>query len=345
LARPVAWRIDRRAARGSGPVDPILGPAAFSTRTSFYFLRSSQSIPRVKVSTCSSNGVRPRILSDNHHLAMDSIPQELIDAIIDNVPQFSLPFCSLVAKRWRRKSQQHVLRTISLSSEGKVKRWCTDVPQDSGGISSYVRHVTIKEIYFWTEPALLSRFLGSLSSLTKLSMYRIKIPDEFPGHISRGEFGKGITTLDLCSPRCALATLTSMILSLSDLKEVRLEDCDATPEGPPPTYSVTPQRGPLDSLKLYGGVDNIGEALAKFRFTSRRLYSDVDITSLGQLLLLSSETVVKLKLYGVWSLWILRPSREDNDRSYRNFIQWGSPSHPPTTVVRPYHSSYQPLYA
>jgi len=41
--------------------------------------------------------VRPRIPSDNHHLAVDAIPQELIDVIIDNVPQPSLPSCSLVA--------------------------------------------------------------------------------------------------------------------------------------------------------------------------------------------------------------------------------------------------------
>ena len=242
---------------------------------------------------------RPRILSDNHHLAMDSIPQELIDAIIDNVPESSLPSCSLVAKRWRRKSQKRLLTNILFPYECAVKYWCTDIPQDSDGILSYVRHITLGEIYSWTEPALLSRLLGSLSSLTALSIHRVKIPDEFPGHILRGEFGKGITALHLCTPYSTLATLTSMILSLPDLKELGIEDCDNVPEGPLPTYSVTPQRGPLDSLKLLGHVGRIGEILAKFRFTSRHLTLRMDFAGTEQLLLLSSETVVELHLCGV----------------------------------------------
>jgi len=229
---------------------------------------------------------------------MDSIPQELVETIIDNVPESSLPSCSLVEKRWRRKSQQRVLSTITFSSERKVECWCTDIPRDSNGISSYVRHVTIEEIYFWVEPAILSQMLGSLTSLTTLSIFATQIPDELPGHISRGGFGKRITTLDICVPYCTFATLTSMILSLPDLKELRLEDCEATPEGPLPTYSVTPERGPSDSLKLYGCVDRAGEALAKLRSASRRLSLDVGITNVEQLLLLSSETVVKLELYG-----------------------------------------------
>jgi len=62
-----------------------------------------------------------------------------------------------------------------------------------------------------------------------------------------------------------------MILSLPNLKELRVGECDAVPEGPLPTYSVTPQSGPLDSLELYGCVDRIGETLAKLRSTSRCL--------------------------------------------------------------------------
>jgi hypothetical protein len=115
---------------------------------------------------------------------MDSIPQELIDAIIDNVPHSSLPSCSLVAKRWRRKSQRRVLSTITFSSEDEVNRWCADIPRD--GISSYVRCLKIEDIYCWDESALLSRMLETLNSLTKLSMDEVKIPDELSGsHLMR----------------------------------------------------------------------------------------------------------------------------------------------------------------
>lgn len=92
---------------------------------------------------------------------MDSLPQELIDVIIDNVPEPSLLSCSLVAKRWRRKSQQRAFDTISFSSETEVDRWCTYIPQDSDEISSYIRHVKIEEISFWAEPALFSRMVGT----------------------------------------------------------------------------------------------------------------------------------------------------------------------------------------
>ena len=244
---------------------------------------------------------------------MDSIPQELIDAIIDNVPEFSLLSCSLVAKRWRRKSQQRAFDTTSFFSEGEVNRWCTDIPHNSDGISSYVRHLKIEGISSWAEPALLSRMLESLSSLTALSMDATEIPDELPDHISRGEFGNGITALCLRFPSDAFATMTSMIFSLPNLKELCVEHYQDILVGPLPTHPVTPQRGPLNSLELHGLWGGVGEALAESRLTFSRISSDVGITDITQLLLVSSETLVELKLYGVWFLRVPRPSRDDSD--------------------------------
>jgi len=272
---------------------------------------------------------------------MDSIPQELIDAFIDNVPKSSLPPCSLVARRWRRKSKKRALASILFASERQVKRWCTDVPRDSDGISSYVRHVEIYQIVLWVKPALLSQMLGSLVSLTSLSMFATQIPDELPGHISRGEFGKGITALYLGFPYGSLETLMSMIHSLPDLKELCAEHCVDTSKELLPTHPITPLRRPLDWLKLRGNLGGIEEALTKSRFISSRLSLDVGITNIGQLLLLSSEMVVELKLRSAWSLWIFRPSRGDNDRSSRYSSQWYSPAHPSTAVARPYHSGYR----
>jgi hypothetical protein len=161
--------------------------------------------------------------------------------------------------------------------------------------------------------------LETLSSLTELSLIETEIPDELPDHISRGEFGKGITAIYLRRVRYTFAKVASMILSLPDLKELSIVNCEDKVERPLPTYSVTPQRGPLNSLTLLGYVGGIGEALAKSRFTSSCLSLDVDITGVAQLLMLSSETVVELMLSGVWFLWTLRPSRDDSDRSSRLF--------------------------
>ena len=248
--------------------------------------------------------VRARILSDNRHLTMDSIPQELIDTIIDNVPESDLLSCSLVAKRWRRKSQRRAFDTISFSFEEDMNGWCADI---SHGISSYVRHVKIEEISSWAEPALLSRMLGSLSSLTALSMDVTKIPDELPGRISRGEFGNGIITLYLGHSPYTPATMT-MILSLPNLKELCIENCEVMPEEPIPIHPVTPQKRSLDSLGLHGYVDGVGEALAESQLTFSHLSSDVGITGIAQLLLVSSET-----LCGAWFLRVPRPSRDDSD--------------------------------
>ena len=190
---------------------------------------------------------------------MDSVPQELIEAIIDDIPQSSLLSCSLVARRWRRKSQKCVLATILFVSEGEVKRWCTDIPRDSDGISSYVRRVVLYQIAPWVKPALLSRMLGSLGSLTTLSMFATQIPNELLGHILRGEFGKGITTLYLRFPYGSLQTLTSMILSLPDLKELCAEHCEATLKELLPINPVAPSRGPPDLLKLHGSLGRIGD--------------------------------------------------------------------------------------
>ena len=55
-----------------------------------------------------------------------------------------------------------------------------------------------------------------------LTLLRNEIPDELPGHISRGWFGKGIAVLP-SFPDCTLAMMTSMILSFPDLKELSVK--------------------------------------------------------------------------------------------------------------------------
>ena len=230
---------------------------------------------------------------------MDSLPQELIDAIIDNVPKPSLLSCSLVAKRWRRKSQQRALDLIELSSEDEVNRWWTDIPQGTGGIAPHVRSVYFLEISSWNEPALFGRVLKNLTSLRELVTARTEIPDELPGHISRGEFGKGITSLCLWSPRCTLATMASMILSLPNLKELSIDDDRVASEEPLPTHSVASQRKQLDSLELYGDANGIVDILEKSRFIASRIHLELCVPGAAHLLMISSEMVVELNLCGV----------------------------------------------
>jgi len=231
---------------------------------------------------------------------MNSLPQELVDTVIDNLPHSSLLSSSLVAKRWRRRSQQRALERIKFPSEVQVDRWCTDFPQDPEGIVSYVHVAEFAGIGSWYDPTIFSRALKSLGSLTELWVSETRIPDELPGQILRGELGKGITVLRLWWTSCTLATMTSVIFSLPNLKVLSIIDPRVGLEGPPQFHPVTSQRTPLDSLQLWGkNMRGVGKVLAKSGFTSRRLSLDIDLSGVEQLIMLSSKTVVKLTLYGV----------------------------------------------
>ena len=99
---------------------------------------------------------------------MDSLPQEIIDEIIiiDNLPHSSLLSTSLVAKRWRKRSQQHALKDILFGSESTVNAWHTKIQSSHSEIPSYAQFVGFTNITDWRDPALFGRVLNNFSSLT-----------------------------------------------------------------------------------------------------------------------------------------------------------------------------------
>jgi len=242
----------------------------------------------------------PTILNRYDQLAMDSLPQELIDKIIDDLPRSSLLSCSLVAKRWRRRSQQRAFEKFVFSFKDDMDRWCTNISQGPGGLSSYVRHIAFAEIDPWNDPAAPGRVLKNLGSLKTLWICGSAIPDELPAQISRGEFGKEITTLYIDPLPCALAPIVSMILSLPNLKRLHVGAYGTKPGEPLSTQPISLQKGPLDFLEIDRDTCGLGEALAKSRLTSRHLSLGVNAPGVKQLIMRSSETVVGLNLYGVW---------------------------------------------
>ena len=134
---------------------------------------------------------------------MNSLPRELINAIIDNISGSGLRSSSLVAQRWRRRSQQRAFKCIAIESECKVHLLCKNVSQESDGTSSLVHFAHFIEISQWNVPTLFGRVLKDLISLTSLWAFDTGIPDELQDRISRGELGKEITTLGFlfsCAP-------------------------------------------------------------------------------------------------------------------------------------------------
>jgi len=237
---------------------------------------------------------------------MDSLPQELINAIIDNISSPSLRSSSLVARRWRHRSQQRAFKCIVIESEHEAHLWCKNISQESDGISSFVHFAHFISIPWWNEPALFGRVLKGLTSLTSLWVFDTGIPDELQDCISRGELGKEITTLGFLFPLCTHATMMSLVLSLPNLKKLVVQGNGLTSEELLPMHTATPCGGPLDRLQLRGDVNGVGETLVKYQFMSRRLILDLSIPCAEQLIVLSAETVVELQLYGVWFLWIFR---------------------------------------
>ena len=236
---------------------------------------------------------------------MDSLPQEIVDEIIDNLPTSSLRSSSLVAKQWRKRSQQRAFRKILFSSESRVNRWHIDVQSNPDGISSYVQFARFCDIR-WDDPALFGRVLESFSSLTTLWTFGAEIPEEMPEQISHGELGRRITALYLRSPRCSLSTVISMSLSLLNLQKLWVDDYGTMLREGPPAYPVPPQRGPPDLLNLSGLVDEVAEAFANLRFTSLRLSLDFRVRNARDLLSLSSPIVRELMLIGTPSLCVDR---------------------------------------
>ena len=230
---------------------------------------------------------------------MDSLPQETIDAIVDHLPHSSLRSSSLVARRWSTRSQRRIFGRIQFFSSDQVNRWYSVIQRDGSRILPYVHSVEFQCINSWNDPPLLGRVLKGLCSLTMLGVYECAIPDELPGQILRGEFGRGITTLSLEFPFGKISTMTSMILSLPDLKKLIVR-FDETKFGQPSSTSglIASQRRSLDVLELYLYPNKVAEALLQSRFTSRYISLNVAIPSAHRLLAISSETLVALTLGG-----------------------------------------------
>ena len=228
---------------------------------------------------------------------MDSLPQELVDAIIDNLPRSSLRSSSLVAERWRTRSQQRAFGFMRFLSEYEVDRWHSDIQGERSKILSYVHTVQFRSISsWWNEPALPGRVLKGFPSLTTLMIHASVIPDELPGQISRGEFGRGITTLYILYPFCLLSVTVSLILSLPDLKELAVSLNHQG--GVSSASSVTPKT--LERLELRQHTSGVSEVLIRSQFKSKYLCLGSNDSNAQRLFALSAETLVGLRLDGVW---------------------------------------------
>jgi len=81
------------------------------------------------------------------HATLNDLPQELLDDIIDLLPQdVNLKTCALVGKRWVRRCQERLFERLTLSSP-EAERWTRPVEENQPLLFSYVKRLTLVGVY------------------------------------------------------------------------------------------------------------------------------------------------------------------------------------------------------
>lgn len=234
---------------------------------------------------------------------MESLAQELLDAIIDYVPSSCAHHCSLVARRWRKRGQQRYFSDLVFSRELDVFRWYTNIPQDPDGIPSYARDVEFQSIRCWRDPKILGQVLMCFSRVKALTIAETAVSSgEVQNIVSSGEFGRELTSLFLISPFSTVPTLMPLILSFPNLRELMIDSLTQ----PQPPAQILPdktwKRGPLQSLELSWLWSRETEYIALCGVTSRRIDLSIGDVMIEKIIACSSETMRELAVQGTWLL-------------------------------------------
>ena len=246
------------------------------------------------------------ITPDHDHppqFSMESLAQELLEAIIDHVSPKHVRSCSLVARRWRKRCQQRFFREVAFTRELDMVRWYTKIPQDPNGIPSYALHLEFTNINYLRD-IIIGSVLKCFSRVKILTFTGSWVPSgEVNDMVSSGVFGRELTSLILIDPLSKLPALMSLILSFPNLKELTIHNVRQAG----PLASAFPgrtwQKEPLQSLQLSWLQDDEIEFIVKYGITSRRVDLYVDRWMIEKMIACSSETMSELVLWGTRLLW------------------------------------------
>jgi len=116
---------------------------------------------------------------------MPSLPQELIDDIIDHVDSWSerpLQSCSLVCSQWSTRSRKRLFEQVELSSQTDLEHWCASIRPGPSGPSSFVEDLSLVDSHLsmsmpigtsWFQLSILSNAAPHLQSFSGLRALRI----------------------------------------------------------------------------------------------------------------------------------------------------------------------------
>jgi hypothetical protein len=259
---------------------------------------------------------------------MEYFAQELIDGIIDRAPLDRMRSCSLVARDWRRRSQQRLFKSIWFRNEDLIGRWYTRIPQDPGGIPSHVRAAQFSDLNHCRESGMFNRILRCFVNLRSLRLIQtdLSLLSERRAPVLFGNFGRGVTELLINNSACSYGTFVSLILSLPSLETLTI--IGLIPKGTPPsTFPNVPKRV-LKELRMYRGGLELAITLSRcplgFRAITimRQPLGELPYVGLRALLATSPGTVEKLTLNGEFPSSPFNNQGTSNGRGrYRAFVR------------------------
>ncbi|KAJ7857574.1 hypothetical protein B0H13DRAFT_2574233 [Mycena leptocephala] len=100
---------------------------------------------------------------------MVELPQELIDAILEFVPESSLRECSLAASSFVHTSQRRIFRALSLSEIAAYERMAI-ILIESPHLGQYVRQLSLQITHIPSDWAPLKRLLSTMHDIERLAI-------------------------------------------------------------------------------------------------------------------------------------------------------------------------------
>lgn len=227
-------------------------------------------------------------------VTFDDLPQEILDVVIDFVPQnANLKNCALVGKRWVRRCQERLFERLTLSSQA-TEQWNRPVSENQLLLFSYVRTLTLRGVYppHWRDPNFerhMSCFGGDgndSSGHNKQNHCRthtLKLMD------CSVDLDGGVISRVLGPLRSSVRTVVMGSVSISPVMDVRPFFCmfselrnvyipgpqfsSVVPHGGSrlaKEFTLPPLNGELKLLFLYHGVEGVLFSLSKLplRFRS-----------------------------------------------------------------------------
>lgn len=227
---------------------------------------------------------------------LNDLPQELLDAIIDFVPQnLHLKTCALVEKRWVGRCQERLFERFTLSSQGS-DRWTRPIAGNRSSLFSYIQTLTLVGVYppDWRD-ANFGRYMGWFDgsgdensgpddNTEPCRVHTLKLMDcsvDLDGEvISRvlGPLRRTVRTVIMGSVSIPpVMDVRPFFCMFSDLRNVHVpgpQFSSSTPHGEPrlaKDITLPPLDGELKLLFLYHGVEGVLTSISKLKLRFRSI--------------------------------------------------------------------------